>query len=195
MGLEHPSGKNAAILFHGTQNSAAAKSMAAGVDLSKTHTCGDLHHHDDKKSEGGVYFTDSVIVAAQFACYKDTYDASKAQPTTVHVLEFAWTPGTFKVYEFKDLATVTVNQCRAYDMITAPMHNPITDKDMTKSFWQYAVVNQAAAKGLVYHQTYEVHCKNVPKGAALTDEIYADGQGGNTHFKDLTAKLVSDAGC
>jgi hypothetical protein len=66
---------------------------------------------------------------------------------------------------------------------------------MTKSFWQYAVVNQAAAKGLVYHQTYEVHCKNVPKGTALTDKIYAEGQGGNTHFKDLTAKLVSDAGC
>jgi hypothetical protein len=38
------------------------------------------------ESEGGVYFTDSVIVAAQFACYKDTYDVSKPQPTTVYVL-------------------------------------------------------------------------------------------------------------
>lgn len=66
---------------------------------------------------------------------------------------------------------------------------------MTKSFWQYAIVNQAAAKRLVHRQTYEVHCKNVPKGAALTNEIYAEGQGGNAHFGALTAKLVSNTGC
>jgi len=193
--LVHPSGKTATTLFHGTQNGAAAKSMEAGVDLSKTHKCGDLHHDNDKKSEGGAYFTDSVIVAAQFACYKDTYDPSLPQPASVHVLEFSWTPGTSKVYEFKDLASVSDAQCRAYDMITGPMHNPLTDKDMTKSFWQYAIVNQASAKGLVYHQTYEVHCKNVPKGPALTDELYEHGQGGNSNCHTLTTQLVSATGC
>lgn len=140
--------------------------MAAGVDMSKTHKCGDLHHNNDKsmddlpvyaflfsepveftltESEGGAYFTDSVVVAAQFACYKDTYDPSIAQPTTVHVLgeetcsfefaaseEYHITYRVFvdsrkvsilndnysvnhshskyhssKVYEFKDLASVT----------------------------------------------------------------------------------------
>jgi len=190
--VAHPSAKKAVTLFHGTETLAAATSMAKHVDLSKTHTCGDLHHNQKHGSDGGAYFTDSIIAAAQFSCYKDAYDPSLKLPATVYVLEFAWTPGSHKVYEFaaKDKYTLSEAQCGTHDMVTGPMWNPITDKSFTKNFWQYAVVKQAATTGLAYRHTYTVHCKNVPKGEALTGELYTEGQGGNPKFSELATQLT-----
>jgi len=191
--VSHPSAKHSMMLFHGTENSAAASSMAHHVDLSKTHVCGDFHHNAKHGSDGGAYFTDSLISAAQFSCYNNKYDPTLKLPTTVYVLAFHWTPGSYKVYEFeqKDKFSLSDAQCTAYDMITGPMWNPYTDKYFTDDFWQYAIVKQAAVSGLAYVHTYEVHCKNVPIGNALTGAMYEDGQGGNKNFNSLASHLSS----
>jgi len=188
-GVSHPSATHSMMLFHGTATSAAANSMAHHVDLSQTHVCGDLHHNAKHGSDGGAYFTDSLISAAQFACYKDAFDPSLKLPTTVYVLAFKWTPGSHKVHEFKDLKSLSEAQCAANDMISGPMWNPITDKHFTTDFWQYALVKQAATSGLAYVHTYQVHCKNVPIGNALTGAMYEDGQGGNGKFNSLASHL------
>jgi hypothetical protein len=70
-----------------------------------------------------------------------------------------------------------------------------SDKDLTPSFWQYAIVKQAATSGLKYHHTYDIHCKNVPKGAKLTNEQYEHGQGGNPNFGGLVKQLTSATSC
>jgi len=192
-GVTHPSATHPMTLFHGTDTSAAAASMAQHVDLSKTHTCGDLHHNAKHGSDGGAYFTDSLIAAAQFSCYKDAYDPHMKLPTTVYVLEFFWSPAGHSVFEFteKDKYTLSEAQCSTHDMISGPMWNPITDKDFTTDFWQYAIVRQAAIPGLSYEHTYIAHCKNVPKGNALTGGMYESGQGGNSGFLSLANHLAS----
>jgi len=192
----HPSAKNAVILFHGTSKAGAATSMAHHVDLLKTHSCGDLHHNKKHGSDGGAYFTDSVVAAAQYACFEHAYDEKNvALPTTVDVLEFGWTPGNYKVYEFKAGEILSAAQCGAHDMVTGPMTNVDTDKFFTPTFWQYALVKQAATAGLAYRHTYKIHCKHLRRGALLSDVDYTHGQGGNPGFQALVTKFTSASSC
>jgi len=190
----HPSAKNAITLFHGTEKRANAINMAQGVNLSKTYDCGDFHDNQLHGSDGGAYFTDSVVAAAQFSCYKDAHDPTLV-PATVHVLEFTWTPGSRKVYEFTDMRAFSLAQCSTHDMIAGPMGDPVTDKYLTPDFWQYALVKQSATTGLAYRRTYQVHCKNVRQKHGLTPELYMQGQGGNPKFQELVTQLTSASAC
>jgi len=197
--LAHPSGKQAVTLFHGTSSSASAASIKAhGVDLAKTNHCGDLHH-TAKGADGGAYFTDSVIAAAQYACHRDAY-AKSPTPTNAYVLEFQWVPGSSKVFEFSSLKELTDDKCRDNAMITGPMHNPMTDTGLTTDFWQYAIVKQDALHGLHYVATHVIPChgtsgENVPLGNKLTSATYADGQAGHGGYQSFVSTLVGGHFC
>lgn len=196
--LVHPSGKEAVTLFHGTSNQAGATAMAQKVDLAKTNNCGDLHHHT-KGADGGAYLTDSIIAAAQYACHRDEYQGSPT-PADAYVLEFTWTPGTSKVYEFHALKDLTDDKCHENDMITGPMHDDVVDVGLTRVFWQYAIVKQAAVQGLKHVKTYTIPCngesgENVPKADKLTSAIYEEGQKTNSGFSNLVTQLEGGHFC
>ena len=74
------------------------------------------------------------------------------------------------------------------------------DDNLTPSFWQYAIVNQATADaGLRYQATHVIPCKkrtgqlNIPLARDLTDEIYMRGQRANSGFSSLLASLKGGA--
>ena len=74
------------------------------------------------------------------------------------------------------------------------------DVNLTPSFWQYAIVNQATADaGLRYQATHVIPCKkntgqpNIPLARDLTDEIYMRGQKENRGFSSLLASLKEGA--
>ncbi|KAJ7783982.1 hypothetical protein DFH07DRAFT_948973 [Mycena maculata] len=164
---------------------------------------------------GGFYLTDSLVTAAQYACYKDG-QAPPHQP--VDVLEFSWNGQGFGIYDFtsienpiyekfeeynfaeSDAAIVRSFQAQATHiyrnaMITAPMNSPDADMDLTDDFWQYAIVKQDAVTGptagLRYKTRYSVYCSKVPKGNGLTPAMYTAGQGGNPAFATLISELTT----
>lgn len=57
------------------------------------------------------------------------------------------------------------------------------DENLTKHFYQYAVVKQSAAdKGLRYQERYEFKCEHIPAGKdAISVEDYVRGQGKDQH--------------
>jgi len=184
-------------LFHGTNTPENAEAMQAKVDLSKTSSVGDLHFKKrvGGTCNGGLYLTDSVIAAAQFACYN-----KRAQ--TAYVLEYDWDPKSHNVYEFAPTDTLSRAMCQQYDMVTGPMNKPVSDDDLTPSFWQYAIVNQATATdGLKYVTTHTIPCKketgrdNVPRSNALTDDVYSLGQRANPGFDGLLTSLTTGTFC
>jgi len=196
--LVHPSGKQALTLFHGTSNKEGAEAMAHKVDLAKTHNCGDLHHHT-KGADGGAYFTDSVIAAAQYACHRDEYQHSPT-PADAYVLEFTWTPGTSTVYEFHSVKDLTDDKCHENDMITGPMRDDLVDVGLTREFWQYAIVKNGALVGLKYVKTYTIPCngasgENVPKADKLTSAMYEEGQKTNSGFSSFVTQLEGGHHC
>lgn len=67
----------------------------------------------------------------------------------------------------------------------------ISDADFTDGFWQYALIKQDAIDdGLVFIATHSnIQCSSVPKGNALENRVYAQGQGGHPKFAERVAKL------
>ncbi|KAJ2933916.1 hypothetical protein H1R20_g3154, partial [Candolleomyces eurysporus] len=181
--LIHPAGNQKFPLFHGTipANEAALKVP----DLSKSHTEGDLH-----TKCGGLYLTDSLIAAAQFVCHQ----IGKAPTDKVHVLMYDWSPpASIKIHETKTVAeqNAAAQTCKAYDMLTGPMYNEITDKHLTKDFWQYALINQKiATDNLKYRQTFVIPCTKVHKGRDLPSTDYEKGQGLNPGFSAYAKTLT-----
>jgi len=66
-----------------------------------------------------------------------------------------------------------------------------TDVDLTKDFWQYAIVRQEIIdKHLKHTKKYQSPCGNVVKEkTALSSEQYAEGQASNPAFKSYVASL------
>ncbi|KAJ7501053.1 hypothetical protein B0H11DRAFT_1993475 [Mycena galericulata] len=210
-GLIHPDPTTSFRLFHGSE-SVAGIVPPNHVDLSKTKRVGDFHHYSEVA--GGFYMTDSLVAAAQFACYQDP-DALEA-PDTVEVVEFQWTGtgvqaklftsqddewNSFVQYNTKtpagEVDTTNSFHIEAVDIlksnviIAGPM-NAIEDADLTKSFWQYALIDQATATSpklqyITHHSN--IFCNSVPMGAELTDAVYAQGQGGNSGFASLLQEI------
>ncbi|KAJ7893054.1 hypothetical protein B0H14DRAFT_3125868 [Mycena olivaceomarginata] len=156
---------------------------------------------------GGFYLTDSVMVAAQFACY-----GSAKRPATVEILQYRWNPASFSVYDFpgetadwKNFQTynsspnLVVNLNSPYrplartiytnSMITGPLAGP-ADVFITNAAWQYAMVNQNAANTLALQAQHPgILCKNVPHGNRVDANLYAQGQAGNAKFNTRLAHL------
>ncbi|KAJ7085108.1 hypothetical protein B0H15DRAFT_931848 [Mycena belliarum] len=65
------------------------------MQLSFGNAAGEFHKRPD--IEGGVYLTDSLVSAAQFACYA----VEGETPEKVEVLEFLWKGEGIAVYDFK----------------------------------------------------------------------------------------------
>ncbi|KJA24281.1 hypothetical protein HYPSUDRAFT_53878 [Hypholoma sublateritium FD-334 SS-4] len=184
------------VLFHGTRTEENVISLSTNVDLSKTNSMGDLHTNKKGGADGGAYFTDSLVAAAQYACYSTKYDTTMALPDIVYVASFQWTPGQFKVHEFSTKSEVTADKSDTSDMISGPMSAPaFIDMYLTPYFWQYAVVKKTAVAGLKHLQNYKVYCKNVPEGRNLQEQEYAKGQSGNPEFNALVTGLTSESGC
>jgi len=66
-----------------------------------------------------------------------------------------------------------------------------TDVDLTKDFWQYAIVRQEIIdKHLKHTKKYQSPCGNVVKEkTALSSEQYAEGQASNPAFKSYVASF------
>ncbi|KAJ7892433.1 hypothetical protein B0H13DRAFT_1886776 [Mycena leptocephala] len=136
----HPSATNVATLFHGTSAAKADNIVASGIDLTVGVDTGDFSHRPGKHSSfllllcltsgtgvevaGGFYLTDSVMVAAQFACY----GTLNSRPASIDILracseylvfpfitevstyaEFGWNPAGAAVYEFPGETTDWTN--------------------------------------------------------------------------------------
>ncbi|KAJ7440240.1 hypothetical protein FB451DRAFT_1191696 [Mycena latifolia] len=204
---DHPSANNAITLFHGTIPANAAEIIADGINLALGTGSGDFHHRPEV--DGGFYLTDSIMVAAQFACY-----GKLSRPDTVEILEFGWNPAGALVFEFPGqtadweslqeynnfpVGQVNVNspfraQAAAIymnDMITGPMDAGPADVLITPDAWQYAVVHQVVAKNNLHLQNdYKgILCKNVPQAARVDTNLYVQGQAGNAQFAGRLAKL------
>ncbi|KAJ6563993.1 hypothetical protein B0H19DRAFT_1285122 [Mycena capillaripes] len=194
----HPDPRSTFSLFHGTR-----VSFAPPVDLSQSVKVGDFHHYSEVP--GGFYMTDSLVAAAQFACFQDPNE--DVSPDTVAVVEFQWTgtePNNTGIQFISyNLGTEVGSENTAdpfYDqamdilksnaIISGPMALP-EDKDLTPWFWQYTVINQdtASSAALGYKTEYTVHCSSVPMGSDLTVQNYAAGQGGDPGFDDVLAQL------
>ncbi|KAJ7710413.1 hypothetical protein B0H17DRAFT_1190156 [Mycena rosella] len=212
-GVQHPSGTSRITLFHAATSANAASVAAQGVDLSQTAASGDFSHRPEVA--GGFYMTDSLIAAAQFACF----ESQQARTTAVDVLEFTWA-GSANVKAFpsanaefesfldyneeEEDVEATSNPFHAQaltifknDMVTGPLGGGVFDQDLTKNFLQYAVIQQAAASSklslVARHQN--ILCKNVPKKEALTATLYTQTQGGNSQFNTVLATLQDPNAC
>jgi hypothetical protein len=212
--VSHPSARGSITLFHGTSSSQAASLVSQGVQLSKTAASGDFSHRPEV--DGGFYMADSLIAAAQFACFELGQDS----PTKVDVLEYTWNGAGVTVHEFPSRNTefdsfLEYNEgdenventsdpfhAQAIEifkssMISGPLSGGDFDKDLRNDFQQYAVVRQPAASSkLVLKQRHQnILCKNVPKGEALTDDLYKQTQGGNSGFAAGVAALQDPNAC
>ncbi|KAJ7448905.1 hypothetical protein FB451DRAFT_1187412 [Mycena latifolia] len=170
----------------------------------------------ESESDGGFYLADSLIAAAQFACF----EAQHPRTDKVDVIEYTWHgagtnvkafPGANKEFddfpEYNEGPDTDEDDVESVDdpfhaqalviyqndMITGPLPpDGDFDKDLNKSlFQQYAVVKQAAATSKLTLKTRhkDILCKNVPKGTALTATQYEETQGGNPNFATAVAAL------
>lgn len=75
-------------------------------------------------------------------------------------------------------------------------HSPLADEDLTKDFWQYALIDQQAINaGLKKKTVYNnIICSQVPKGNDLSSELYAEGQKTNANFEQRVHDLQTP-GC
>jgi len=202
------------VLFHGTTSSNAAALEAQGVSLAKTAASGDFSHRPEVA--GGFYMADSLIAAAQFACF----EAQTARPSQVDVLEYTWHGSGTKVKAFpsankefdsfldynegdedventSDPFHAQALEIYKNDMITGPLGGGVFDQNLTKDFQQYAVVQQAAATSKLTLKTRHknILCKNVPKGSALSATQYEQTQGGNPNFNAVVTALQDPNAC
>ncbi|KAJ7465664.1 hypothetical protein FB451DRAFT_1369913 [Mycena latifolia] len=204
--VAHPSAQGAITLFHGTSKANADSIVANGPKISFTPQ-GDFNSQPDVP--GGFYMSDSLLSAAQFACH----ESQRGSPDQVDVLEFTW-QGASDVYEFTGITDewhsfVNYNlgthsktdafHARAVEifqnvMVSGPMNGP-DDFDLTDQFFQYAVVNQDAATNRLKERNRheKIICAKVPKGNALTDNLYTATQGGNSQFAVQLATLQAPA--
>ncbi|KAJ7182519.1 hypothetical protein C8R43DRAFT_967395, partial [Mycena crocata] len=93
-GITHPRGDANIILFHATIKSSAASLVSSGVDLSRTADTGDFSRKPE--SDGGFYMADSLIAAAQFACY----ESQQPRTAKVDIIEYKWSGSGLKVHNF-----------------------------------------------------------------------------------------------
>ncbi|KAJ6534684.1 hypothetical protein DFH09DRAFT_1369790 [Mycena vulgaris] len=212
-GVSHPSAKGSISLFHGANTANANELANSRVNLARGVPVGDFNHRPEVP--GGFYMTDSLVAAAQFACY----GIPKQLPASVDVLQFKWRGSGVAVHEFpgktadwtnfqlyNSFANLVVNTGSPFRalaeniyqnaMITGPLDGPV-DGLITNNFQQYAVVDQAVADS---NLTLEKHhkgilCANVPKGNKLSARLYAQGQAGNAKFNAKLAKLQAAPSC
>ncbi|KAJ7735659.1 hypothetical protein DFH07DRAFT_967124 [Mycena maculata] len=205
--VSHPSGTGTVSLFHGASSANANALASSKVDLSKTRGTGDFNHRPEVP--GGFYMSDSLVAAAQFACF----GIPGQKPAAVDVLQFKWSGAGVNVHQFpgetadwRNFQIYNSNPNPVVDtkspfaslaagiyksaMITGPLNGPV-DFDLTDSFQQYAVVSQEAAdNNLSFQQHFKnILCKNIPKGNEVTPGLYAQGQAGNAKFNTRLAKL------
>ncbi|CAK5280872.1 unnamed protein product [Mycena citricolor] len=212
--LEHPDGHSRVRLFHGTDKG-SSQSVKTKPLLSKIEAqIGDFNH-----GSSAFYLTDSLLGAAQFACLIQANTLSSAAAiaaSSVDVVEFEWNPPTnTRIHNFASrdqawLSFVTHNGAGPEnvskeegaaadeilsnsDMIVGPVANNGQPKPFTDSFFQYAMLQQKTIDdGLVGPNTIihsNILCKNVPKGVALSDSLYAEGQGANPNFNQRVKQL------
>ena len=101
--VTHPRGNEQALLFHGVQYPKRLEVLEAKIDLSLTAPFGDMHfkkagtailqpNRDKARAElsllcvgcdGGFYLTDSIIMAAQFACHGNGKKVKTGEKVTV----------------------------------------------------------------------------------------------------------------
>ncbi|KAJ3510479.1 hypothetical protein NMY22_g15972 [Coprinellus aureogranulatus] len=170
----HPLGNSLhpITLFHGSDEEDEAIS-AQKVKLKETSEYGDLHAPGEGCS-GGFYLTDSLFAAAQF---------------------YTWTaPPGLKHRRYLQANECTrwdaSEDCQIYDMLEAPMYDPIADVDLYKDFWQYVIVNQEATAGLQFENRYIIPCMNVESGRdQVGPEVYQKGQKTNPEFTEFAAEL------
>ncbi|KAJ7263705.1 hypothetical protein C8J57DRAFT_1230900 [Mycena rebaudengoi] len=209
-GLVHPHPRDTFRLFHGTPD-ASTLVLPNSVDLSRAMPTGDFHHVSEVPR--GFYMTDSIVAAAQFACFGDPEE--EEAPDSVEVI------GGFKIILSSIMALIpaprisvdwnwgltillsctvdTTNPAQPAVaailqnnvMIAGPM-NLAEDVDLTNFFQQYAVIDQATANSpaLVFQARHRnILCQSVPFAQALSDVIYEQGQGGNPGFTALLQTL------
>ncbi|KAJ7479132.1 hypothetical protein FB451DRAFT_1395728 [Mycena latifolia] len=203
-GVKHPSARGTISLFHGTTAQNAASLVAQGPLLSLTAAAGDFSHSPEV--EGGFYMSDSLATAAQFACH----EALNRSPAQVDVIEYTWHGSgsspklrngrrCFVEYNLGNADNVEATndpfhaqalQIYRSAMISGPMNGP-DDQDLTDDFFQYAVVNQGAARNnlALKKRHRNILCKNVPKGNALTAALYSGTQGTSSQFTARLAEL------
>ncbi|KAJ7440902.1 hypothetical protein FB451DRAFT_1561400, partial [Mycena latifolia] len=141
--VAHPSAQGTITLFHGTTSESADSIVANGPDISYTPQ-GDFNSQPDVP--GGFYMSDSLLSAAQFACY----ESQRGSPDEVDILEFTW-QGASDVYEFTGITDEWhsfVNYNLGTHSATDAFHSRAVEifqnvmVDLTDEFFQYAVVNQ-----------------------------------------------------
>ncbi|KAJ6534664.1 hypothetical protein DFH09DRAFT_119914 [Mycena vulgaris] len=92
--VRHPSATGTITLFHGANPVNAAKLANSKVNLAIGAPVGDFNHRPEVP--GGFYLTDSLVAAAQFACF----GIPRQRPAKVDVLQFKWTGAGVAVHEF-----------------------------------------------------------------------------------------------
>jgi hypothetical protein len=128
----------------------------------------------DFSSSGAFYLTDTWQAAAQAACYGSGQPVDK-----VAVIQYNWVPTQdLKIMEFQNSnvqwrAFVDANKGKgkadpsiaSSDMIVGPLDSR---KDITTTFWQYAVNSDKAMQSLDLVSVFQpVLCANIPKGNCL----------------------------
>ena len=128
----------------------------------------------DFSSSGAFYLTDTWQAAAQAACYASGQPVDK-----VAVIQYNWTPTQdMKITEFQNSnvqwrAFVDASQGKgkadpsvvSSDMIVGPLD---ARKDITTTFWQYAVNSDKAMQNLDLVSVFQpVLCANIPRGNCL----------------------------
>ncbi|KAJ3520559.1 hypothetical protein NMY22_g12702 [Coprinellus aureogranulatus] len=188
----HPLGNSPhpITLFHGSDEEDEAIS-AQKVKLKETSKYGDLHAPGEGCS-GGFYLTDSLFAAAQFVCHSKSWETPNE---FAFVNEYTWTaPPGLKHRRYLQANEITrwdaSEDCQIYDMLEAPMYDPIADVDLHKDFWQYVIVNQEATAGLQFENRYVIPCMNVESGRdQVGPEVYQKGQKTNPEFTEFAAEL------
>ncbi|KAJ7460206.1 hypothetical protein FB451DRAFT_1500544 [Mycena latifolia] len=210
--VSHPDAERRITLFHGTSVAGLQGLLPPKkVDLGKTAKFGDFNHSPEVP--GGFYMTDSLVAAAQFACFEE----NQFSPSEVEVVEYVWDGTGREITNFaaQDSAWLNFvnlnlgtavgtpvtdeNSLDIYDvsaMVSGPL-NGASDEDLTDSFFQYAVIDQGSADDGLTFVTHHgpIACANVPKGNDLTDAIYAKGQKTSSGFASQLAELLEPAVC
>ncbi|KAJ2914607.1 hypothetical protein MD484_g5793, partial [Candolleomyces efflorescens] len=176
----HPDAKSPVVLFHGTNDKSRSETLGE-PKLSKTNIEGDLHKYSHKERMkgpcGGFYLTDSIIAAAQYACYRV---GGPDNVPTAYVQSYKWNPpagfgdGPSDIFSYPDNTPhkeLKADTCKNYQMATAPMRDPRWDVELTDDFRQYAIFKQEllAEPILKAEKIYTFPCVNVPKGKNLPE--------------------------
>ncbi|KAF9021569.1 hypothetical protein BDZ89DRAFT_1115882, partial [Hymenopellis radicata] len=184
----HQDPKKKITLYHGTPMSNLKDKMEHMVANWPPTGKGDFSR------TGGIYLTDSLRAAAQWACYgKSTSDGQEGG-----IIEYTWDGESANVYPYsswpskadyqnfihanfagmlKDSGSLTRNEAKAkaaelvafskkHDMFEGPMET--AEPKITDHFWQYAIVDLEAFKAHAKMTAgYKVACSKIAAGNSL----------------------------